>query len=334
MEDCFENPVQRSLGFGSKIYKLKSMKHNWSDACDNSPSKSCDLTWCDLHYLGIYMLRVRANENLSHSNWVEKEFCPEKHAAVGPPSKVKLAPTENNLDVCISPPLASSKNSMKNVLTKLYYYIAYWEHSVEKQVLQPQIVNTNSNMVTLRDLKPWTLYCVSVQSRSDLHNKSSKFYLPHCIHTEGTIHWWQTVLYFLGSLLMGGSAVLLLMYIHFRCYMTFKATFYPLIQLPPFFQKNHLDTLGSDIPCLLSMESEAEGFCEKVTICAKPMEYQSPKAPPMSPLHLEPASSGQNSHQGTRRSRDSGVYSTEGSKSQQQQLQLNNSQSSSVDLFC
>ncbi|XP_061548978.1 interferon alpha/beta receptor 1b-like isoform X2 [Phycodurus eques] len=328
----------RDVSFSAEympIYKLKSkIIHNWSVACDNSPSKSCDFTGCNLHYLGSYMLRVRTNENSSHSDWVEKEFCPDKHAAIGPPSKVELAPAENNLDVYISPPLTSSNLSMKAKLSKLYYYIVYWEHGVDKQVLQPQIVNSNSNMVTLPDLKPWTWYCVRVQSRSDIPNKISKFDFPHCIQTEGIIPWWQTSLYFLGSLMIGGSTVLLLVFILFSCYKTFNATFYPLIQLPPFFQKSHLDGLGSDIPCLLSMESEAEGFCDKVTICAKPMECHSPssKVPPMSPLCLEAASSGRNSHQDRRRIRDSGVNATEGRKcQQQQQQQLNNSQSSSDD---
>lgn len=38
---------------------------------------SCDLTGCNLHYLGIYMIRVRANANGRHSDWVLKEFCPD-----------------------------------------------------------------------------------------------------------------------------------------------------------------------------------------------------------------------------------------------------------------
>ncbi|XP_019731223.1 interferon alpha/beta receptor 1b-like [Hippocampus comes] len=322
--------VSFSVQYISK-YKLESKKrHNWSIACDKTSSKFCDLTAYNLHYLGIYMLRVRTNDNHSHSDWVQKEFCPEKHAAVGPPSKVELAVSVNNLDVFISDPLTNSNRSMKVNLPKMYYNIVYWEHHANKRIPQPQIMNTSTNMVTLTDLKFWTLYCVRVQSRSDRPDKSSKFNLPHCIQTDGFIPWWQTVVYFLGSLVMSCTVVLLLLYILFRCYKTFKATFYPLIQLPQIFQKYPLDPLGSDIPCLLPVESEAELFCDIVTICPKPPEHHShsSKDPSMPPFGLEPASSSTAlyNHQDIRRSTDSGVYSTEGSKCQQHQL--NSSQSS------
>ncbi|KAM9802198.1 interferon alpha/beta receptor 1a-like isoform 4-T9 [Syngnathus typhle] len=311
--------VSFSVQYMSK-YKLESKKrYYWSNACDKTFSKSCDLTAHNLHYLGFYMLRVRTNDNSSHSEWVQKEFCPEKHAAIGPPSKVELAVAVNNIDVFISDPLTSSNRSMRQNLKKLHYYIVYWEHNVDKQVLQPQIIHTSAQMVTLPDLNYWTLYCVRVQSCSDHPDKRSKFNLPYCIQTDGHTPWWQTVMYFLGSLLMACTVVLLVLYILFRCYSIFKATFYPLIQLPSFFHKYPYDYFGSDIPCLLSMESEAELFCDRVTICEKAIDHSS-KVPPMSSLGLEPASgsSGLYSHQDMRRNEDSGVYSTEGSECQHQ----------------
>lgn len=68
------------LSLPSRKYKLKSSrkKPTWSVACEEKPDRSCDLTEFDLHYLGIYMLRVRANLNGNHSDWVQKEFCPDK----------------------------------------------------------------------------------------------------------------------------------------------------------------------------------------------------------------------------------------------------------------
>lgn len=61
-------------------YKLQYKKKSpsWSTVCNETPHRSCDLTAVGLHYLGIYVLRVRANMNRLHSNWVEKEFCPDK----------------------------------------------------------------------------------------------------------------------------------------------------------------------------------------------------------------------------------------------------------------
>lgn len=68
------------LSLPSRKYKLRSTKKKvtWSMACEEKPDRSCDLTDFDLHYLGIYVLRVRANLNGNHSDWVQKEFCPDK----------------------------------------------------------------------------------------------------------------------------------------------------------------------------------------------------------------------------------------------------------------
>lgn len=61
-------------------YKLNIKKKSpeWCTTCDKTSHRSCDLTAFKLHYLGIYMIRVRANANGSHSAWVQKEFCPDK----------------------------------------------------------------------------------------------------------------------------------------------------------------------------------------------------------------------------------------------------------------
>lgn len=50
----------------------------WSTACRGTSSRSCDLTQFNLYYLGSYVLRVEANVNGHFSDWVQKEFCPDK----------------------------------------------------------------------------------------------------------------------------------------------------------------------------------------------------------------------------------------------------------------
>nr|XP_057938429.1 interleukin-10 receptor subunit beta [Doryrhamphus excisus] len=310
-------------------FKLESKKrHKWAVACDNTAYKSCDLSGCGIHYLGVYVLRVRAKINANYSNWVLKEFCPDKHAVIGPPSKVNLDPDGSSLSVYIVDPLTSSNRSMKNEISKLYYNILYWEHNVDTQEIKPQILNSNVSMVTLPNLKSWTWYCVKVRSRYDLYNKSSTFTSAKCVQTKGTIPLWQILLYSLGSLVIGFVVVLPLLYILLKFFMTLKATLYPMIQLPPFFQEYLHDSFGSDTPCLLSLGSEAELFRDKVTICAKRPEFSCLplEVPTVLTSGLESDSSGRCSHQNKRRSNDSGVYSTESSCSQQRS---NNIQSSS-----
>lgn len=60
-------------------FKLKRFKSNsWYMACENTWHRSCDLTGLGLHHLSIYMLRVRANLNGRHSDWVQQPFWPDK----------------------------------------------------------------------------------------------------------------------------------------------------------------------------------------------------------------------------------------------------------------
>ncbi|XP_061923653.1 interferon alpha/beta receptor 1a-like isoform X1 [Entelurus aequoreus] len=297
-------------------YKLEyKTKHTWTTACDNTSLKSCDLAVCRMHYVGVYILRVRANVNGNYSNWVLKTFCPEKHATIGPPSNVRLAPHGSNLSVYISDPLNSSNCSMTEEFSKLSYNILYWERNEDMQVLEPKILKSDESEMTLTNLKSWTFYCVKVQSRFDLYNKSSTFTLSKCIQTEGTIPLGKRIVYFLGSFSLFFLVVLLLLYVSLKCYWTVKETFYPMIHLPPFFQKDSHDSFGSDIPCLLSLGSEV--FCDEVIICEKPQEFHNLPSDVLASSQ-EPNSSGQDSRQDVRRSEDSGVYSTEGSYSQQQ----------------
>lgn len=56
----------------------KTRKPNWITACNETAARSCDLTPFNLHYLGIFVLRVRAGVGGGHSEWEELEFCPDK----------------------------------------------------------------------------------------------------------------------------------------------------------------------------------------------------------------------------------------------------------------
>ncbi|KAI3356620.1 hypothetical protein L3Q82_017832, partial [Scortum barcoo] len=305
-------------------YKLNSRKKSpgWFTACENMPHKSCDLTPFKLHYLGIYVLRVQATVNERHSDWVLTEFCPDKDAAVGPPSKVDLSPAGSDLDVFISDPLTSTNSSMKDNLPKLYYYIVYWERFGNTQALRSQTLCSHANMVTLPNLKAWTWYCVSIQSRYDFYNKSSSFTSPHCMQTEGATPWWQIFVYFVSSLVICFLVMSLSLYGSFWCYKTFKATLYPSIQLPIDFKDYFCDTPGSDIPRLLTPDSESELLCDKVTVCPMPLVLEIHKPPmealPVPPSDLEPDRSDRHSRQDSSSSRDSGVYSTGGSSSLRQ----------------
>ncbi|XP_034550135.1 interleukin-10 receptor subunit beta isoform X2 [Notolabrus celidotus] len=298
-------------------FKLElKKKTEWYTACKDSPYKSCDLTACNLYYKSIHFLRVRASVNGSHSDWVEIEFCPDTDANVGPPSKVDLSPAGSDLDVLITDPLTSKNTSMREHLKELYYNIQYWEQTEDTQVLKPSFLGSPVNLVTLPSLKSWTLYCVRVQTRGDdFYNKSSTFTLPYCMQTQGPLPWWQIFLYFLASLLIFFFLVLICLCCSFYCFRELKSVLYPSNPLPSYFNEYLHDSPSSDVPRLLTPDSESELLCE-VTVCPQPVVLEVHQ-PPLEAL-LEPDI--RHTRQDSSGSTDSGVYSTEGGSSTRHRL--------------
>lgn len=298
-------------------YKLRKKNPIWSTACEDTTQRSCDLTPRELHYLSIFMLRVRANMNGRHSDWVQREFCPEKDALLGPPSKVDLSPAGSDLDVFISDPMTSTNSSMKELERELYFHILYWERSADRQASTTQTLSSSANLVTLPNLKAWTWYCVMIQSRDDFYNKSSSFTSPHCMQTEGSTPWWQIFVGFLASLVVCFLVMLFSLYGSFWCCKTLKTAFYPPNQLPAHFKEYLCDSPGSDVPRLLTSDPESELLCDNVTVCPHPAILEIHNPPPEDlpppPSDLEPDSSGRHSRQDSSSSGDSGVYSTGGS---------------------
>ncbi|XP_058478504.1 interleukin-10 receptor subunit beta [Solea solea] len=300
------------VGFHQLKSKIKTP--NWFTACKETSRRSCDLT--ALHYLSKYELRVQANTNGHHSEWVKKEFCPEKDAVLGPPAKVVLEPAGSDLEVIISEPMTSDNSSMRKYLEKMYYLILYWERSADSKVVQIQRLTSIATMVILPKLKAWTWYCVSVQSRSDDHAepKNSSFTTPLCMQTEGNIPWWQIVLYFMASVVIFFLVVLLTLFCSFKCYKTLKKTLFPSNQLPLHLKEYLCGSPASDFPCLITPVSESELLCEKVTICEAAvleihnLPFEVMAAPPEG-LELD----SRHIRQDSSSSGDSGVYSAGGS---------------------
>nr|XP_054594359.1 interferon alpha/beta receptor 1b [Nothobranchius furzeri] len=295
-------------------FKLKTRVPKWLTVCKETSQRSCDLTGLNLHYLSIFVLQVRATKSGRHSEWVRIEFCPDKDAAVGPPSSVRLAAAGGALDVSISDPQTTTNSSMRELLPKLYFRIAYWEQSDVRQV---KSVDVEVSMVTLSDVKAWTWYCISVQSRDDFYNKSSSFTSPQCVQTEGSVPWWQIVLYFLGSLLIVVVVVLLLVFGSHQCYHLCKSTLSPRDQLPSHIKQHLFDSLGSDLPRLVLSDSKSELLCDRVTVCPQSsvLEIQNPSGVTSAAPPAGQEEGSRHSRQNSSSSGDSGVYSAGGTSS-------------------
>ncbi|XP_061579031.1 interleukin-10 receptor subunit beta [Cololabis saira] len=299
-------------------YKLKQKNPRWTTACEEIRERSCDLTFFNLYYRGLYCIRVRANVNGSHSGWAFKDFCPDKEAGIGPPSRVVLGVAGSHLDVVITDPLTSTNTSMKENLPDIQYQVLYWERDGEEQDVEMQTLNTTATMVTLPNMRSWTWYCVRVQSVHEFYSKRSSFTAPHCMQTEGPIPWWQICLIFLGSLLICFLLVALSLVCWFWFFQTCRELFFP--KLPTFFKTYLLDSPGSNNPHLVLSDSETELLYDHVIICPNQVavETADPPAeasPRTAPAGLEPDSSSLHGYQGSSSSGSSSSGNSSGNSS-------------------
>ncbi|XP_010904274.2 interferon alpha/beta receptor 1b isoform X1 [Esox lucius] len=302
------SPATFTAEYIAKFKLARKKSPPWVSVCNGTTATFCDFTGSDLLYLGMYVFRVQASVDGLASEWVQKDFCPHKDAVLGPPSRVELAPAGNLLDVCISPPLTSTQGSMSDLLA-LYYRIEYWSQWDDPQGLKREVLNTSSTLVTLPGLDAWSWYCVTVQARYDYYNKASRYIAPMCMQTEGDTPHWQIFLYFLIALVVCFLLVLLLCYTGFRCYKVLKNTFYPSNQLPYHIQEYLSDSPSSDLPCLLTPDSEL--CCDRLSVCPEVVLLEVHVPPPVTESEQD---GGRHIRQG---SGDSGMYSTEGGSAQQ-----------------
>ncbi|XP_051565789.1 interleukin-10 receptor subunit beta isoform X2 [Myxocyprinus asiaticus] len=281
-------------------YKARKQAHkqDWQSVCVNVTEHRCDFSNAGLHYFGMFLLRVRANTAQQSSRWVQIEFCPDKQAALGPPSSVKLNSVKEDLEIIISDPLSSTNQSMKELSQKMYYLIQYWKKSDSSQETKA-VLKTESNVVMLSNLDKWTEYCVRVQSCCAYYNKSSVFSDTLCTQTGGDTSYQKIFGYFLLSLLFF-LVVPLLWFCLNKMYTFIKSIFCPSIQLPVYMQE--LCFSDSDMPQLL--DPKAECVCEHLDLNSA--ETQDTGAAVMDLLLSQDTV--MHSRHG---SGDSGVYSTE-----------------------
>uniref|UniRef100_A0A9J7XIF3 Interleukin 10 receptor, beta n=1 Tax=Cyprinus carpio carpio TaxID=630221 RepID=A0A9J7XIF3_CYPCA len=244
-----ETAANQTVTFTAQyIREFRSRKANyekyWTSVCVNVLEHRCDFTGAELHYNGLFLLRVRANTSQQSSGWVQIRFCPDEHAALGPPSSLKLSSVKEDLEIIITDPLSSTNQSMKTLLDKrLSYLIQYWRRSEGPQ--KAKVLETKNNLVMLTELDRQTWYCVRVQSHDVFHNKSSVFSDTHCTRTEGQMPYWQIFLYVLISLLL--CLLLVLLYFCFNKMLSLlKNTFCPAVHLP-----DHIQELLSSTASLL-----------------------------------------------------------------------------------
>lgn len=284
-------------------FRLKRSRNQsiWRTACEETSNMICDLNPLNLHYLGIYTLQIRATVNGHHSEWVHMDFAPAKDAAVGPPTRVLVSPVGSDLQVSISEPQTSNNTSMKEKIPSLFYWFTYWEHHANDKRSQALSKDSRNTMVILEDLKSWTRYCVSVQSRTIEPNRTSDFTNPVCISTQGEFLWGKFSWIFGTCLFL---AFLILLGILLGCFYGRKC-FKTSVAQPVFLDEQHWHFP----PMLRSSDWQSEQ-CDHLTI----------KLSSQDRVH----SSARPEWQSGSDSQDSGIYTTSNKSTAEQNTQLQN----------
>ncbi|XP_026862634.2 interferon alpha/beta receptor 1b-like [Electrophorus electricus] len=291
-------------------FKITKPKHkqNWKSACGVTFKHICDFTAVQLHYYGVWLLRVRAQSGKLVSNWVQIEFCPDRDAQLGPPSRVDVTPVNGHLQVSITDPMTNTNISMRELLPNLSYLTQYWEHLSQTQ--KPKSLLHQSNLVILPELASWTWYCIRVQSHETFYNKTSVFSPTYCLQTDGPVPSWQIFLYFLLSLVLCFLFVVALGYGFYKLFTVVKNTLYPAVPLPAHIHQYLCISTSSDMPHLLTTELEVEHCCDRLDVISKPAVTDI-----ILEIHTSTEDSGlgpehSNAPHTRHSSGDSGVYST------------------------
>ncbi|XP_076854553.1 interferon alpha/beta receptor 1b-like [Brachyhypopomus gauderio] len=282
-------------------------KQTWRSACGVTFKHLCDFTALHIHYYGEWLLRVRAERGRLVSRWAQIEFCPERDAGLGPPSRVDVTSIDGHLHVSISDPVSSTNSSMRELHPNLSYLTQYWKRSSQMQLKSLQ---HESNLVTLPEVENWTWYCVRVQSREPYYNKTSVFTPTHCLQTDGHIPFWQIFLWFLLSLVLSFVFVFMLCYGFYTLGKVVKNTLHPVVSLPTHIHQYFQDSPGSDRPHLLTTEVTEEHICDRFDVIPESV---------VADFIMESYTSTEDSSQGPKlddglhsrhSSGDSGIYST------------------------
>ncbi|XP_059542328.1 interleukin-10 receptor subunit beta isoform X3 [Myotis daubentonii] len=165
-----------TLTFTAQYFSYRKFQ----DRCVGTTATECDFS--ELSKYGDHTLRVRAELGDEHSDWVNVTFCPIDDTAIGPPG-VQVEALANSLHIRFLAPRIENEHetwTMKNIYSAWLYHMQYWKNGSDTKYP----VTCQYDFEVLRNLEPWTTYCVQVRGFLPDRNKTGQWSEPVC---EGTI---------------------------------------------------------------------------------------------------------------------------------------------------
>ncbi|KAF6384854.1 interleukin 10 receptor subunit beta [Rhinolophus ferrumequinum] len=258
---------------------------NFQDTCTSTALLECDFS--NLSKYGDHTLRVRAELADEYSDWVNITFCPVDDTIIGPPG-MQVEALANSLHIrFLAPKIAKEHETwtMRNIYNSWVYNVQYWKNGSDEK----HSVSTQYDFEVLRNLEPWTTYCVQVQGFLTDRNKPGEWSEPVCeqtINDDSSLSWIVITVVLTASvcaaclLLLGCFALL------WYVYKKTKYTFCPRNSLPQHLKEflghpHHSKLLFFSFP--LSDESEVFDKLSVITEVSessqKPVDGCSLRAP-------------------------------------------------------
>ncbi|XP_077621633.1 interleukin-10 receptor subunit beta [Crocuta crocuta] len=148
----------------------------FQDMCISTALTECDFS--NLSKYGDHTLRVRAEFADEHSDWVNITFCPVDDTMIGPPG-MQVEALANSLHLRFLAPKIENEPetwTMRNIYNSWAYNVQYWKNGSDEKWL----MTCQYDFEVLRDLEPWTTYCVQVRGFLPDRNKTGEWSEPVC----------------------------------------------------------------------------------------------------------------------------------------------------------
>ncbi|KAL1788172.1 interleukin-10 receptor subunit beta [Sigmodon hispidus] len=210
--------------------QYESYQRHFQDVCKNTASTECDFSV--LSKFGDYTVRVRAEYADEHSEWVNITFIPMDDTIIGPP-EMQIESLADSLHMRFSAPQVENEPetwTMKNIYNSWAYRVQYWKNGTNEKF---QVTSPYDSEV-LRNLAPWTTYCIQVQGFLLDKNKTGEWSEPICEQTtdDETAPSWRVAIFLIISVFVAFLFLLGCFGLLWFIYKKAKYTFHSGTSLP------------------------------------------------------------------------------------------------------
>ncbi|XP_014699232.1 interleukin-10 receptor subunit beta isoform X5 [Equus asinus] len=151
----------------------------FEDICTSTTLMECDFS--SISKYGYHTLRVRAEFEDERSDWVNITFCPVDDTVIGPPG-MQVEALANSLHLRFLAPKIENEPetwTMKNIYNSWAYNVQYWKNGSDEKYP----ITCQYDFEVLRNLEPWTTYCIQVRGFLPERNKTGEWSEPICEQT-------------------------------------------------------------------------------------------------------------------------------------------------------